>query len=136
MRCMCELTVTIRERSVVTMRSSSRPVRAKWPEMVGGHLQLEPVGRLAVGRAHDAGVVHEDVEPGVLCQDRVGGPAHRDEVGQVEVEQLEGRAVELALELVAGPARLLLVAAGHDHVRPVVGQGARRSRSRCRCWLR
>ena len=32
MRCMCELTVTMRERSVVTIRSSSRPVRAKWPK--------------------------------------------------------------------------------------------------------
>ena len=31
MRCMCELTVTMRERSVVTMRSRSSPVSAKWP---------------------------------------------------------------------------------------------------------
>ena len=28
---MCELTVTMRDRSVVTSRSSNKPVSAKWP---------------------------------------------------------------------------------------------------------
>ncbi len=124
-RCMWELTVTTRERSVVTIRSSSRPVSAKWPEVVGGHLELEPVGRLAVRRAHHAGVVDEDVEPGVLGQD--GSAARRTETRSARSSgAARGGAVELALELVAGPARLLLVAAGHDHVRAVVGQAPRR----------
>ena len=121
---MCELTVTMRDRSVVTMRSSSRPVEREVTQVIRRHLQLEAVGRLAVGGAHDARIVHEDVEPGMACEHLLGGRAHGKKVGQVEVEQFQGRALELALQLVAGPAALLVVAAGQDHVRPVLGQGA------------
>ena len=67
---MCELTVTMRERSVVTMRSSSRPGQREVAEVVGGHLQLEAVRRLAVRRAHHARVVDEEVEAGVLRRGR------------------------------------------------------------------
>ena len=74
-------------------------------EVVGCHLQLQPVGRLPVRRAHDAGVVHEDVEAGVAAQHGLGRPPDRDEVRQVEEQQLERGALELALELVARPAR-------------------------------
>ena len=70
-------------------------------QVVGGHLQLEPVCCLAVGRAHHARVVDQDVEPGMRGQDPGCTAVHRDQIGQVEVEQLERRAVELALELVA-----------------------------------
>ncbi len=103
-------------------------------EVVRAHLELEAVGRQPVRGAHDPGVVDQDVEPCVRGRARLGGPAHRDQVGQVERQELQGAAVELALQLVAGPAR------------PSPGRGRRgsrarrgrpapwRSRSRCRCW--
>ena len=55
----------------------------------------------------------------------IGGSTHGHQVGQVELQQLQGAPVELALQLVAGPARLLLVTAGEDHVRPVIGERPR-----------
>ena len=113
----------MRERSVVTTRSSNRPVDREMAEMVGGHVQLESVARQAVGRSHHARIVHDDVQAGVIAEHGIGGTVHGDEVGKVEVHELEGRSVELALQLVAGPACLLLVSAGEDHVRTVVGQG-------------
>ena len=95
-------------------------------QVVRRHLQLETVGGLPVGRAHHAGVVHQKVEAGVLGQDSFGGPVHGHEVGQIEVDELERRAVEFALHFVARPARPFLVAAGQDHVRTVLGQCGRR----------
>ena len=64
----------------------------------------------------------EHVQPGVRGEHLLCGPAHGDEIGQVEMQDLQGRAPELALQLVAGLARLLVVAAGQDHMRPVIGQ--------------
>ena len=86
---MLELTATTRERSVVTRRSSNRPVSAKGPRWLVAICNSKPSSGPAVGRPHDAGVVHQEVEPSVVGQDHVGGTAHRAEVGQVEVEQLE-----------------------------------------------
>ena len=48
------------------------------PQVVGGHLQLEAVGRLPVGRAHHAGVVDQQVEMGVPV-DRKAAAAWRTE---------------------------------------------------------
>jgi len=118
--------VTIRERSVVTMRSSSRPGQGEMAQVVRRHLRLEPVGGLPVGGAHHAGVVQQDVQPGVPAEHLCGGPGATDtRVGQVEVEQLQGGALQLAPPACRGaPARLLRIATGEDHVRSVLGQRA------------
>ena len=125
MRCTSELTVTTRERSVVTRRSSSHPVEREMAQVIGRHLQLEAVGCLAVGGPHDAGVVHQYVQAGMLAEEGLRRPPDRDQIGQVERQQLHGRPVELALELVAGLPRPLLVAAGQHDMRAVVGQRGR-----------
>ena len=49
-----------------------QPGQGEVAQVVGRHLQLEAVGGLAVGRAHDAGVVDEEVEAGVLGQELLG----------------------------------------------------------------
>ncbi len=76
-------------------------------QVVGGHLQLEAVGRLPVRRPHHAGVVDEEVQPGVAGENRVGRPSDRHQIGQVEVESSRDELLEIALQFVARPARLL-----------------------------
>ena len=109
MRCMCELTVTMRERSVVTMRSSSRPVRAKWPRWLVAICSSKPSAVWRYGVPMTPALLTRRSSRAWLARNGRRRVAHRDQVGQVEGEQLERAAVELALELVPGPARLLLV---------------------------
>ena len=125
-RCITELTVTTRDRPEVRSRSSSRPVRAKWPRWLVAIWSSKPSGGLPVRGAHDAGVVDEEVEAGVLGQELLGRPSHRDQVRQVQRQELDGRAVEVVLQLVRRAAGLLRVAAGQDDVGTLVGQGTRR----------
>ena len=113
MRCRSEQTVTTRDRSVVTMRSSSRPVSAKWPRWLVAICSSKPSAVWPVGRAHHAGVVDQDVEPG-MGRRGTAPAARRTETrsARSRCEELQRGAVELALELVPGPARLFVVAAG------------------------
>ena len=67
-----------RTRAVVTTRSRNNPVEGEVPEVVRRHLQLEAVGRLAIGRTHHPGVVHQDVESGMRAE-RTSSAARRTE---------------------------------------------------------
>jgi hypothetical protein len=59
------------------------------PQVIGGHLELEPIGGLAVRSAHDPGVVEEQVEPVMPISELLGRPLHRDQVGEIDRQQLE-----------------------------------------------
>jgi hypothetical protein len=54
------------------------------PEVVGGQLHLEPVGRSRVGNRHDPGVVHQQVERTALPQPTRHELAHAGELREVQ----------------------------------------------------
>jgi hypothetical protein len=59
------------------------------PDVVRADLQLEAVGGRAVRRDHDAGVVHEHVDPVVPRAQLLDRPPDVGEVGQVERQHLD-----------------------------------------------
>ncbi len=89
------------------------------PEVVRGHLQLEPVDRAARRRGHDARVVDQQVEPVHPAGQLLRGGPDGGLVGQVERQQL-GRS--LAADQLQGPRSPLGVAHGQDHASAAAGQ--------------
>ena len=82
------------------------------------------------------GVVDQDVQPRMLASTVVGGPADRDEVGQVEVEQLQRRARRARSPACRGPGAPSRRCGRPGSRGPRARPARRRSRSRCRCWPR
>ena len=80
-----------------------QPGQREVAQMVRRHLQLDAVVGLAVRRAHHAGVVDEEVEARVLLHHPFGRGAHRGQVRQVEVEQLEGAPSRAGSRACPGP---------------------------------
>ena len=65
-------------------------------QVVHAELGFEAIRRQRPGRAHDAGVVDEAVEAGLL-RDPFGGPAHGSERAQVQLDEIQvGRRVCVA----------------------------------------
>ena len=90
------------------------------PEVVDAELHLEAVDGLALGDAHHAGVVDEDVDRLVAGEDPPGGLAHRCQRAEIELDDLQGCARRAAADVRLGLRRLLLVAGRYHYL------GARR----------
>ena len=87
MRCPMLLTVTTREPATGSSRSSSRPVRAKWPRWLVPNCSSKPSLVVCFGVVHHAGVVDQQVDAVVLGREFVGGGADGLQRGQVELLQ-------------------------------------------------
>ena len=94
-------------------------------EVVHGELELVAVGgqpgRQVVVEG-DAGVVHQQVEPGIVARHRVGELAHRLHRGKIGGDEA-GRTLARLRDLVHHRLAAFGVAAVHDHVGAVGGQG-------------
>jgi hypothetical protein len=78
---------------------------------------------LAAAPDQDAGIVHQQVEPGIVAGDPLGKGAHRgerSEIGRIELRRTNPRGVDFLDEL--GPA--FGIAAMDDDVRAARGESA------------
>ena len=96
------------------------------PQVIGGHLELETVWGLPVRRPHHPGVVDEEIEPGVADQEPLGRQFDGDQIREIERQELERGVVEIALQFVHRPTRLLRVATRQDDMGTPIGEHARR----------
>ena len=82
--------------------------------MVDAELQVEPLGGASRRRAHNAGVVHDDVDAGPPLDDGRSGLPDLIEEGQVEFDEVAVRTH--GLRRCGGPDR---VAHRHHHLCPM-----------------
>ena len=94
---------------------SSRAVSAKCPRWLTPSCSSNPSAVRPSSTRHEAGVVHEQVEPVVLGREAVGEGGDRGQVGQVERPDVDQRGRQLPQQLPAGGVGAPGVAAGeHD----------------------
>ena len=101
----------------------SRPVSAKWPEMVGAELHLEAVGRPAERGVHHAGVVDQQVDALVPVAQRLARTADRVQRSEVEDLDVDLGARRGGPDLVCRGSAFVGVPDGKDDSGPAAGEG-------------
>jgi hypothetical protein len=96
------------------------------PEVVGRELELPALRRRRPRRGHDAAVVDQQVELGVLGGDLLGERAHALLAREVELADLELGAGRRRADLLGRPLAFRARAAAHDHVRAMTRELAAR----------
>jgi len=91
-------------------------------EVVDAELHLEALRGLLLGGRHQAGVVDEDVEALVCCEELLGAVLHRLEVSEVYFEDLGRPGGVRFRDLRDGVVGLAAVSAGEDDCSAVLGQ--------------
>ncbi|KPC68003.1 hypothetical protein ADL26_20670, partial [Thermoactinomyces vulgaris] len=85
-------------------QAEETPGEREVAEVVGGELALVALRAERARRGHDAGVVHEEVEPVAVGVQTVGELGHRVEVFEVERADLEVRARVVGADVLDGLA--------------------------------
>ena len=96
------------------------------PQVVGPHLHLEAIFRLAQRQRHHAGVVDEDVDDRRPLAQRRRAGAHRGEIAQIEGDLVDLGAARLGAHALGGRFHLAEIAARQDDPRALPGEHARR----------
>jgi hypothetical protein len=100
----------------VTKLMKEKESYAQFTQMIDAELHLVTLDGPPVRTDHDAGVVDEQVEAAELSVNLLAERAHRVQVGQVEVLDVDAVVLAYLDDLLGGLLGVLHVLAGHDDV--------------------